>query len=193
MRAGRRRRPRRAPASRARRRRGALSPSSTRTRTRGRAVGGARVARAALSGVRGSSSASAASPSPPGASSLPASPRPSASRRSGERRFDEERACAREEDERVGRGGAAPGRIGRVYELGSFAGLWAGKMLMPSEPPYTFLLSAPGGAFPRGGLARHDFVAAARPVYMRIAEHHSCVSPLHTLRRRSPCPSPSFA
>ncbi|KAJ7606098.1 hypothetical protein B0H17DRAFT_1119770, partial [Mycena rosella] len=39
-------------------------------------------------------------------------------------------------------------------------------MLMPSEPPYTALLSAPGGAFPRGGLVRDDFVAAARPVYL---------------------------
>ncbi|KAJ7439028.1 hypothetical protein B0H11DRAFT_2356455 [Mycena galericulata] len=74
---------------------------------------------------------------------------------------------------RQGRGGAAPGRIGRVYELGSFAGLWCGTMLMPSEAPYNALLAVPGGAFPAGGLARDDFVAAARPVYMRIAEHHS--------------------
>ncbi|KAJ7501764.1 hypothetical protein B0H11DRAFT_687431 [Mycena galericulata] len=74
---------------------------------------------------------------------------------------------------RQGRGGAAPGRIGRVYELGSFAGLWCGTMLMPSEAPYNALLAVPGGAFPPGGLARDDFVAAARPVYMRIVEHHS--------------------
>ncbi|KAJ7460325.1 hypothetical protein FB451DRAFT_1405556 [Mycena latifolia] len=78
-----------------------------------------------------------------------------------------------EDAARDGRGGAVPGRIGRVYELGSFMGLWAGTMLMPSEPPYTALLSAPGGAFPSTGLVRDDFVAAARPVYMRIAEHHS--------------------
>ncbi|KAJ7828973.1 hypothetical protein B0H13DRAFT_2116557 [Mycena leptocephala] len=44
---------------------------------------------------------------------------------------------------------------------------------MPSEPPYTALVAAPGGAFPEGGLARDDFVAAARPVYMRIREHWS--------------------
>ncbi|KAJ7489692.1 hypothetical protein B0H11DRAFT_1060579 [Mycena galericulata] len=74
---------------------------------------------------------------------------------------------------RQGRGGAAPGRIGRVYQLGSFAGLWCGTMLMPSEAPYNALLAVPGGAFPAGGLARDDFVAAARPVYMRIVEHHS--------------------
>ncbi|KAJ7465818.1 hypothetical protein B0H11DRAFT_62665 [Mycena galericulata] len=74
---------------------------------------------------------------------------------------------------RQGRGGAAPGRIGRVYQLGSFAGLWSGTMLMPSEAPYNALLAVPGGAFPAGGLARDDFVAAARPVYMRIAEYHS--------------------
>ncbi|KAJ7718569.1 hypothetical protein DFH07DRAFT_784904 [Mycena maculata] len=74
---------------------------------------------------------------------------------------------------RQGRGGAAPGRIGRVYELGSFAGLWAGTMLMPSEAPYNAILALPGGAFPPGGLVRDDFVAAARPVYIRIAEHHS--------------------
>ncbi|KAJ7440732.1 hypothetical protein FB451DRAFT_1191382 [Mycena latifolia] len=74
---------------------------------------------------------------------------------------------------RDGRRGAAPGRIGRVYELGSFTGLWAGTMLMPSKPPYTALLSTPGGAFPSAGLVRDDFVVAARPVYMRIAEHQS--------------------
>ncbi|KAJ7144720.1 hypothetical protein C8R43DRAFT_1013880 [Mycena crocata] len=73
----------------------------------------------------------------------------------------------------VPRGGAPPGRIGRVYELGSMAGLWAGTMLMPSEPPYNALLATPGGAFPASGLARDDFVAAARPVYMRIEEHWS--------------------
>ncbi|KAJ6595125.1 hypothetical protein DFH09DRAFT_1072951 [Mycena vulgaris] len=72
-----------------------------------------------------------------------------------------------------GKGGAAPGRIGRVYEPGSFSGLWAGTMLMSSEPPYNALIAAPGGAFPPDGLVRDDFVAAARPVYMRIAEHHS--------------------
>ncbi|KAJ7088524.1 hypothetical protein B0H15DRAFT_292912 [Mycena belliarum] len=75
--------------------------------------------------------------------------------------------------EEPARGGAPPGRIGRVYELGSFSGLWAGTMLMPSEPHYTALVTAPGGAFPPGGLERDDFIAAARPVYMRIAEHHS--------------------
>ncbi|KAJ7466411.1 hypothetical protein FB451DRAFT_412935 [Mycena latifolia] len=153
---------------------------------------------------------------------------------------------------RDGKGGAAPGRIGRVYELGSFVGLWAGTMLvrlaflffamppfppswsppslppfffvllstipfppllysrhnmshpfvsfipfstnafylsapsspppslqranvpqMPSEPQYTALLSTPGGAFPSAGLVRDDFVTAVRPMYMRIAEHHS--------------------
>ncbi|KAJ7882675.1 hypothetical protein B0H13DRAFT_927143 [Mycena leptocephala] len=72
-----------------------------------------------------------------------------------------------------GTGGVPPGRIGRVYALGSFAGLWAGTMLMPSEPPYTALVVAPGGALPEGGLASDDFVAAARPVYMRMQEHWS--------------------
>ncbi|KAJ7447649.1 hypothetical protein FB451DRAFT_1411743 [Mycena latifolia] len=150
---------------------------------------------------------------------------------------------------RDGQGGAAPGRIGRVYELGSFIGLWAGTMLvrlaflffamppfppsssppsflpffcvllstipllysrhhvasfcllhsfstnasfylsapsspspspslqranapqMPSGAQYTALLSTPGGAFT--GLVRDDFVTAVRPMYMRIAEHHS--------------------
>ncbi|KAJ7815867.1 hypothetical protein B0H14DRAFT_2845999 [Mycena olivaceomarginata] len=67
-------------------------------------------------------------------------------------------------------GGAPPGRIGRVYPLGSFAGLWAGTMLMPSEA-YNALLDSPGGALPPGGLARDEFVAAARPVYMRMREH----------------------
>ncbi|KAJ7146660.1 hypothetical protein C8R44DRAFT_973360, partial [Mycena epipterygia] len=70
-------------------------------------------------------------------------------------------------------GGGKPGRVGKVYALGSFAGLWSGTMLMPSEPPYTALVAAPGGAFPPRGLARDDLVAAARPVYMRIAEHWS--------------------
>ncbi|KAF7314112.1 hypothetical protein HMN09_00570300 [Mycena chlorophos] len=73
----------------------------------------------------------------------------------------------------LGVGGAEPGRIGRVYELGSFAGLWAGTMMMPSEPPYTALVNTPGGAFPLGGLSRDDFLAMARPVYMRIREHRS--------------------
>ncbi|KAJ6470810.1 Neutral/alkaline non-lysosomal ceramidase-domain-containing protein [Mycena vitilis] len=44
---------------------------------------------------------------------------------------------------------------------------------MPSEPLYTALVAAPGGAFPPGSLARDDFVAVARPVYMRIREHWS--------------------
>ncbi|KAJ7232333.1 hypothetical protein B0H12DRAFT_1223214 [Mycena haematopus] len=70
-----------------------------------------------------------------------------------------------------GLGGAPPGRIGRVYALGSFAGLWAGTMLMPSEPPYTALVASPTGALPAGGLPRNEFVAAARPVYMRVREH----------------------
>ncbi|KAJ6450607.1 hypothetical protein C8R45DRAFT_117229 [Mycena sanguinolenta] len=78
--------------------------------------------------------------------------------------------------QRQGKGGAPPGRIGRVYTLGSFAGLWAGTMLMPSEPPYNALVAMPGGAFPAGGLPRDDFVAAARPVYMRVREHWRCVS-----------------
>ncbi|KAF7360677.1 hypothetical protein MVEN_00799400 [Mycena venus] len=72
-----------------------------------------------------------------------------------------------------GYGGAPPGRIGRVYTLGSFTGLWAGTMLMPSEPPYTALIASQSGAYPAGGLARDDFVAAARPVYMRMREHWS--------------------
>ncbi|KAJ7747072.1 hypothetical protein B0H16DRAFT_1462295 [Mycena metata] len=72
-----------------------------------------------------------------------------------------------------GKGGAPPGRIGRVYELGSFAGLWAGTMLMPSEPPYTALIGTPGGALPLTGLPRDDFAAALRPVYMRIREYQS--------------------
>ncbi|KAJ7658800.1 hypothetical protein DFH06DRAFT_1131090 [Mycena polygramma] len=42
---------------------------------------------------------------------------------------------------------------------------WSGTMLMPSEPPYTALVATPRGAFPPGGLARDDFVAAARPVF----------------------------
>ncbi|KAJ7753913.1 hypothetical protein DFH07DRAFT_959987 [Mycena maculata] len=44
---------------------------------------------------------------------------------------------------------------------------------MPSEAPYNALVALPGGTFPPGGLVRDDFVTAARPVYMRIAEHHS--------------------
>ncbi|KAJ7066315.1 hypothetical protein C8F01DRAFT_1079940 [Mycena amicta] len=72
-----------------------------------------------------------------------------------------------------GRGGSPPGRIGRVYQLGSFAGLWAGTMMMPAEQPYTALIDTPGGALPARGLVRGDFVAAARPVYMRIREHWS--------------------
>ncbi|KAJ7691429.1 hypothetical protein B0H17DRAFT_1331097 [Mycena rosella] len=107
-----------------------------------------------------------------GAASTSTSTRPTARRRR-ERIRQQERAREEEERTRVGRGGAAPGRIGRVYELGSFAGLWAGTMLMPSEQFYTTLLSAPGGAFPRDGLVRDDFITVARPVYMRIAEHHS--------------------
>ncbi|KAF8163869.1 hypothetical protein K438DRAFT_1775780 [Mycena galopus ATCC 62051] len=71
------------------------------------------------------------------------------------------------------KGGAPPGRIERVYSLGAFAGLWAGTMLMPSEPPYTVLITTPGGRFPPGGFPRDDFIAAARPVYMRIREHWS--------------------
>jgi hypothetical protein len=42
---------------------------------------------------------------------------------------------------------------------------------MPTEPPYTALVVSPGGAFPEGGLASDDFVAAARPVYMRMQGH----------------------
>ncbi|KAJ6550240.1 hypothetical protein B0H19DRAFT_1160673 [Mycena capillaripes] len=68
---------------------------------------------------------------------------------------------------------ALPGHIGRVYTLGSFAGLWTGTMLMPSEPAYNALVDTVGGGFPPGGLVRDDFVAAARPVYMRIQEHWS--------------------
>ncbi|KAJ7659015.1 hypothetical protein B0H17DRAFT_1337587 [Mycena rosella] len=72
-----------------------------------------------------------------------------------ERRLEADRV--REgEDKRMGRGGAARGGLD-----------------IPSEPPYTALLSAPGGAFPRGGLVHDAFVAAARPVYIHIAEHHS--------------------
>ncbi|KAJ7351172.1 hypothetical protein DFH08DRAFT_992352 [Mycena albidolilacea] len=74
---------------------------------------------------------------------------------------------------RTGAGGAPPGRIGQVYALGSFAGLWSGTMLMPSEGAYNALVGTPGGALPPGGLAPDDFVAAARPVYMRIREHWS--------------------
>ncbi|KAJ6595098.1 hypothetical protein DFH09DRAFT_1072922 [Mycena vulgaris] len=48
-----------------------------------------------------------------------------------------------------------------------------GRESMPSEPPYNALIAAPGGAFPPDGLVRDDFVAAARPMYMRTAEHHS--------------------
>ncbi|KAF7325159.1 hypothetical protein MKEN_00559800 [Mycena kentingensis (nom. inval.)] len=81
------------------------------------------------------------------------------------------------------RGGAAPGRMGKVYELGSFAGLWAGTMVMPAEGPYTQLISIPGGALPPGSLTRDDFVAAARPVYMRIREHWSFYP-------QTPCPPP---
>ncbi|KAJ7216026.1 hypothetical protein GGX14DRAFT_607180 [Mycena pura] len=83
-----------------------------------------------------------------------------------------------------GRGGAPSGRIGHVYELGSFAGLWAGTLLMPSETQYTALIGTPGGALPPGGLARDDFTAAARPVYMRIAEHWS-------FHPQSPAPPPA--
>ncbi|KAJ7064194.1 hypothetical protein C8F01DRAFT_1229662 [Mycena amicta] len=35
----------------------------------------------------------------------------------------------------------ALGRIGRVYQLGSFAGMWAGTMIMPAEHPYTALVN----------------------------------------------------
>ncbi|KAJ7619747.1 hypothetical protein B0H17DRAFT_1340798 [Mycena rosella] len=109
----------------------------------------------------------------PSTSSSPTPPQRFDERRRRAERNREEDRIREQKDKHVGRGGAAPGRIGRVYELGSFAGLWAGTMLMPSESSYTTLLSEPGGAFPRGGLVRDDFVAAARPVYMRIAEHHS--------------------
>ncbi|KAJ7232329.1 hypothetical protein B0H12DRAFT_1239674 [Mycena haematopus] len=44
---------------------------------------------------------------------------------------------------------------------------------MPSEPPYTALVASPSGALPAGGLPRDEFVAAARPVYMRVREHWS--------------------
>ncbi|KAJ7190676.1 hypothetical protein GGX14DRAFT_701785 [Mycena pura] len=83
-----------------------------------------------------------------------------------------------------GRGGAPPGRIGQVYELGSFEGLWAGTMLVPSEPHYNALVGTPGGALPPGGLARDDFMATARPVYMRIAEHWS-------FHPQTPVPAPA--
>ncbi|KAF7332825.1 hypothetical protein MVEN_02387300 [Mycena venus] len=72
-----------------------------------------------------------------------------------------------------GRGGAPPGRIGPVYTPGSFTGLWAGTMLMPSEQAYTRLIETPGGVFPQGGLANEEFVTARRPVYMRLREHWS--------------------
>ncbi|KAK7027811.1 hypothetical protein R3P38DRAFT_951343 [Favolaschia claudopus] len=45
--------------------------------------------------------------------------------------------------------------------------------IMPSELAYNALIDTPGGAFPEGGLPRDDFVAAARPVYLRIREHWS--------------------
>ncbi|KAJ7064215.1 hypothetical protein C8F01DRAFT_40376 [Mycena amicta] len=85
------------------------------------------------------------------------------------------RLCRGYEQEQAGSDnrGPAPGRIGRVYQLGSFAGMWAGTMIMPAEQPYTALVNTPGGAYPPGGLTREDFVAAARPVYMRIREHWS--------------------
>jgi hypothetical protein len=38
-----------------------------------------------------------------------------------------------------GEGGAPPNRIGRVYTLGSFAGLWAGTMQVRSRPVLLFL------------------------------------------------------
>ncbi|KAF7341757.1 hypothetical protein MSAN_02074500 [Mycena sanguinolenta] len=72
---------------------------------------------------------------------------------------------------RQGKGGAPPGRIGRVYRLGSLAGLWSGTMLMPPEQPYNALVATPGGALPHGGL--RDESAAVRPVYMRVREHWS--------------------
>ncbi|KAJ7061207.1 hypothetical protein C8F01DRAFT_1369454 [Mycena amicta] len=85
------------------------------------------------------------------------------------------RICRGYEEEQAGseNRGPAPGRIGRVYQLGSFAGMWAGTMIMPAEQPYSALVNTPGGAYPPGGLTREDFVAAARPVYMRIREHWS--------------------
>ncbi|KAJ7628900.1 hypothetical protein FB45DRAFT_919492 [Roridomyces roridus] len=92
--------------------------------------------------------------------------------------------CDGAEDEREQRGGAPPGRISRVYELGSFAGLWCGTMLLPSEQPYNAIIAQDEGRFPQGGLARDDFVAAARPMYMRILEHHS-------FHPETPVPPPS--
>ncbi|KAJ6617634.1 hypothetical protein B0H10DRAFT_1948146 [Mycena sp. CBHHK59/15] len=65
------------------------------------------------------------------------------------------------------------GRVGRVYELGSFTGLWAGTMVMPFELAFNALLSSPTGAFPPAGLAHDDLVAVRRPVYMRLAEHRA--------------------
>lgn len=44
---------------------------------------------------------------------------------------------------------------------------------MPSEPPYMALVGTPGGALPPSGLSQDEFVAAARPVYMRIREYWS--------------------
>ncbi|KAJ7238206.1 hypothetical protein C8J57DRAFT_115186 [Mycena rebaudengoi] len=56
-------------------------------------------------------------------------------------------------------------------------------MLMPSEPHYNALVATPAGALPAVGLAREEFVAALRPVYMCVREHwsfHPC-----PLRRRT--------
>ncbi|KAJ7064163.1 hypothetical protein C8F01DRAFT_39926 [Mycena amicta] len=78
-----------------------------------------------------------------------------------------------EEEESSDNRAPAPGRIGRVYQLGTFAGMWAGTMIMPVEQPYTALVNTVSGAYPPGGLTREDFVVAARPVYMRIREHWS--------------------
>ncbi|KAJ6617664.1 hypothetical protein B0H10DRAFT_1948168 [Mycena sp. CBHHK59/15] len=71
------------------------------------------------------------------------------------------------------RDGWEVGRVGKVYELGSFTGLWAGTMVMSFEHAFNALLSSPTGAFPPAGLAHDDLVAAMRPVYMRLAEHRA--------------------
>ncbi|KAJ6550095.1 hypothetical protein B0H19DRAFT_1378753 [Mycena capillaripes] len=68
-------------------------------------------------------------------------------------------------------GGAPPGRIGRLYALGSFSGLWAGTMLMPSEHAYNAVVGSPGGVLPHGGLVGDNFLAVQRPVYMRVREY----------------------
>ncbi|KAJ7661025.1 hypothetical protein B0H17DRAFT_329885 [Mycena rosella] len=121
--------------------------------------------------------AGAASTSAPGVTSS-ASNGPFATRRSDERRLEEERT-KEEQDKLVGRGGAAPGRIGRVYEVGSFAGLWAGTILVSAS----LVLRLP---FPRIPMT------SSHSSYLSVLPHRIPVFTIrsHTLRYATCTPPP---